>query len=130
MVLDHKTHNVNSANTDIYIDMGEKFTLGLGHRYESTDGGNTSQFTGEMFYNINDDWKIKVYERFDMDSRKWEEQEYTIYKDLHCWIGELTLNVRDNEFSTWLVFKLKAFPDIPIGVFRTTYRRPHPGGQR
>ena len=66
---------------------------------------------------------------FDFDSQKWEEQEYVIYKDLHCWLAELSLEIRDGSFSTWLVFRLKAFPEIPIGLFKTSYHRPHPGGR-
>ena len=130
MTLDHKDHDINSANIDVYVDMGEKLTLGMGHRYESTEGGKTSQFTGELFYNINDEWKIKIYERYDFDSQKWEEQEYTIFKDLHCWLAEFSVDIRDGEYTTWLVFRLKAFPDVPIGLFRTTYQRPLPGGRR
>ena len=130
MTLNHKNCNVNSANIDAYFNLGEKFTLGVGHRYESTDSGKTSQLTGEMYYNINDDWKVKVYERFDFASQKWEEQEYTIFKSLHCWEAELTFNIREDDYTTWLVFRLKAFPEIPIGLFKTTYHRPYPGGRR
>ncbi|UCD55341.1 MAG: LPS-assembly protein LptD [Candidatus Omnitrophota bacterium] len=127
MILDHKDRNVNSANIDVFVDMGKKFTLGMGHRYESIESGTTSQLTAEIFYNINDDWKIKAYERYDFSSQKWEEQEYTIIKDLHCWLAELSLEIKDGDYSTWLVFRLKAFPNIPLGLFRTTYRRPHTG---
>jgi lipopolysaccharide export system protein LptA len=130
MTLSHKDLNVNSANVDFYLDMGKKFTLGLGHRYESIEDGTTSQLTGELFYNVDDDWKVKIYQRYDFSSNKWEEQEYTIFKDLHCWLAELTLEIRDGDFTTWMVFRLKAFPDIPLGLFKTTYRRTHPGGRR
>ncbi|MBN1353510.1 MAG: LPS-assembly protein LptD [Candidatus Omnitrophica bacterium] len=130
MTLDHKDHNVNSANIDVYADLGKKLTIGAGHRYESSEGEKTSQLTGEIFYNINEEWKVKIYERYDFQSEKWEEQEYTIFKDLHSWIAEATLNIRDGDYTVWLVFKLKAFPELPIGLFRTTYRRPQPGTRR
>ena len=130
MTLNHKDLDVNSANIDVFVNMGKKFTLGVGHRYESIEEGRTSQLTGELFYNINDDWKVKIYERYDFSSQKWEEQEYTIFKDLHCWLAELSLEIRGGDYTTWLVFRLKAFPDMPLGLFKTTYRRPHPGGRR
>ena len=129
MTLDHKTHDVNSANIDAYFDFGEKCALGIGHRYEHTDDSETSQLTGSLHYNINNDWKIRVYERYDFASQKWEEQEYTVLKDLHCWVAEVTISVRDSNVSGWLVFRLKAFPEIPIGLFKTTYHRPTPGGR-
>lgn len=130
MTLDHKDYNVKSANVDVFVNRGKEFTLGLGHRYESTESQRTSQFTGQMFYKINDDWKVRIYERYDIASEKWEEQEYIIYKDLHCWLGELSLNIRNNEYTVMLVFRLKAFPDMPIGLLKTTYQRPYPGGRR
>ncbi|MGB2705633.1 MAG: hypothetical protein WBC74_02085, partial [Candidatus Omnitrophota bacterium] len=130
MILDDKDCRLNSADIDVYVDLGKKFTLGLGHRYEHTENETTSQLTGEMFYNLNDDWKFKVYQRFDFATTKWLEQEYTIFKDLHCWIAELTFDIRHGEYTAWLVFRLKAFPDVPIGLFKTTYRRPTPGHRR
>ena len=77
-----------------------------------------------------DEWKVKIYERVDFSNGKWEEQEYTVFKDLHCWEAEVTFNIRDGDYTTWLVFRLKAFPKIPIGLFRTTYQRARPGIQR
>ncbi|OGW76149.1 MAG: hypothetical protein A2Z72_06435 [Omnitrophica bacterium RBG_13_46_9] len=130
MVLDYKDHNINSANIDLYVHKGEKFVLGVGQRYESTENGTTSLITGEMSYLINSKWKIQTYQRYDINSQKWEEQEYTVYRDLHCWLAELTYNKRNDEHTVWLLFKLKAFPDVPIGLFKTTYRRPYPGGMR
>ncbi|NQU94946.1 MAG: LPS-assembly protein LptD [Candidatus Omnitrophica bacterium] len=130
MTLDSKDNDLNSANIDVYIDMSKDFSLGLGQRYEATDAGKTNQLTGELFYRINDEWKVKVYQRFDFSNEKWEEQEYTVFKDLHCWEAEVTFNKRGDEYTTWLVFRLKAFPKIPIGLFRTTYQRARPGIQR
>ena len=117
---------VKSANTDIIYDLGEKFSFGMGHRFENSVDGSTSLFTMEMDYKINDEWAFRVYERFDTYDRHWEEQEYTIYKDLHCWTAEFTCNFKDDNFAFWVVFRLKAFPDVPIGLKRT-YRRPSPG---
>lgn len=130
MTLDYKDYDIKTANMDFYVDMGKKFTLGIGHRYENTGSSRTSQLTGELFYNINDEWKFKIYERFDISGENWEEQQYTIFKDLHSWLAELSLNIRDDEYTAWLVFRLKAFPKVPLGLFETTYRRTRPGGQR
>jgi len=130
MVLDDKYGRLKSADLDVNIDLGKKFTLGVGQRYETTENEATSQLTGEMFYNLNEDWKCKIYQRFDWATSKWLEQEYTIFKDLHCWIAEFTFDVRHGDYTAWLIFRLKAFPDVPIGLLKTTYRRPQPGHRR
>ena len=130
LTLRQKDKDISTANIDVYYNMGKKLIFGMGHRYEKTDTTTTSQLTGELFYNINDDWKIKVYERYDFANQKLEEQEYTLIKDLHCWEAELSLDIRGNDYTAWLIFKLKAFPDVPIGLFKTTYQRPEPGARR
>lgn len=116
---------VKTANTDLVYNLKDKFDLGMGHRYENSSNGSASQFTVESHYKLNKDWSFRVYERFDAHLKEWQEQEYTVYKDLHCWLAEFNFNIRDG-FAFWVVFRLKAFPEIPIG-FERSYRRPSPG---
>jgi len=115
---------VKSATTDVVWDQGEKFNLGIGHVFENSAEGSASQFTMQTYYKINEDWGVRIYERFDTYKQIWEEQEYTIFKDLHCWLAEITFNVNEG-VAFWVVFRLKAFPEMPIG-FQRTYRRPSP----
>ncbi len=130
-----KDHIIKSANTDLIFNFGEKLKFGMGHRYEYSDTDTTSQFTLDTTYKINEGWSlakgwaIRAYERFDTHDQKWQEQEYTIYKDLHCWLGEFTCNIKEGEYSFWVIFRVKAFPDVPIGLKRT-YNRPTPGSTR
>ena len=127
--------NIKTANTDVIYDPGKKIKFGIGHIYEDSDTDNISQFTFDVTYKINEGWSlgkgwtIRAYERFDTHEAKWQEQEYTIYKDLHCWLGEFTVNIKEGEWSFWVMFRIKAFPDLPIGLKRT-YNRPSPGSTR
>jgi hypothetical protein len=80
-------------------------------------------------YKLNNLWKARIYERFDMYTQKWEEQQYTIIRDLHCWVAELTLSFGDTMNAgagIWFVMKLKAFPDQAIGM-KQTYSKPRFG---
>jgi len=53
-------------------------------------------------------------------------QEYRIVRDLHCWTSEILYNVsRDVGESIYIVFRLKAFPELPL-EFDTEYHRPKP----
>ena len=56
--------------------------------------------------------------------KSFEEQEYTIIRDLHCWQLELTCNIKKDpaDFTLWAVMTLKAFPTRPIG-YRKSYSR-------
>ena len=82
-------------------------------------------------------WYLRVYERINIknleaDGKKINdlvEQEYAIIRDLHCWTVEITynVNVKGGE-SIWVVFNLKAFPDLPI-EYGTSYHEPKAGSQ-
>lgn len=133
--IDESEHRFTAANADFYLNKGEDLDFGLGYRYEWDTLGakDISQITSQFSYRINKDWKFRIYERYGIQDKKFQQQEYTIYKDLHCWIGEFTCRIKDTcriknglDYSFWVVFRLKAFPDMPF-LFRTTYKGPAPG---
>jgi len=127
MTIDTKDGSLQTASVDLVSTGGDKWDLAAGYRYEGLDSGTNSFATMDGGYKINDKWRVRVYERFNLATGGFEEQEYTISRDLHCWIAELTVNLEGNYGnSIWLVFKLKAFPDYPIGMKRT-YSRPRFG---
>jgi hypothetical protein len=83
----------------------------------------------DLTYKMTPKWKTRVYERFDLNKGSFQEQEYTIYRDLHCWLAEVTFYLKSydvNDYGIWFALRLKAFPDMPIG-FRRTYSRARPG---
>lgn len=130
--LDRERMEFDTVNADLTLDRGKDFTMGAGYRYEKHEN---SQITTSFSYDLNkDDWKrhwaFNVYERYELQAKKFEEQEYTLIKDLHCWTGELTCRIKDEkDYTFWIIFRLKAFPDIPF-FFRTTYHGPEPGIRR
>ncbi len=127
MTVNTKTSSIQTAGNDIVFNGGDKWQLAVGQRYENTTTGSTNLFTMDATYRINSKWMVRAYERINVQKRSVEEQEYTITRDLHCWIAEFTYNVKDvGDQSLWLVMKLKAFPEYPIGLKRT-YSRPRFG---
>lgn len=130
--MDREKGTLDTFNADFYVSKDEDLTFGTGYRYEKHEN---SQLTGYMTYHLNkDDWKrhwgFSIYERYEVQEKRFQQQEYTIIKDLHCWLGEFTCRIEDEkDFTFWLIFRLKAFPDIPF-FFRTTYRGPEPGSRR
>ncbi len=121
-------------NYDIGFNLATERTIGLGQRY-NRKGNN--EFTSSLEWRLNPKWKFKVYERFQLyDSVPYyernaglREQEYTITRDLHCWIFEFTYNVKVGAGATvWFVLKLKAFPEMGID-YNQSYHEPKPGSQ-
>ena len=62
-------------------------------------------------------WAFRVIERVDVSRGSLDEQEYTLYRDLHCWAISFGFRYRSEEVGQdeaqfWVVFSLKAFPQL------------------
>ena len=119
-------------------------SLAFGYRWErsfdpaiiadpDTNGNIVNYLTTDLIYRINEFWKARIYWRVNLNKGYLDEQEYTIYRDLHCWTLEFTYDIRpyqDNKTITdqifWLALRLKAFPDQPLGL-RRSYSRTRAG---
>lgn len=127
MHVNTKTYLVETANIDFVASGGEKWSIAAGQRYYDLDSGRSYQVTMDMKFKINDKWKIRAYERFDLATKKFEQQEYTLTRDLHCWIADFTYDIKDMSNHTfWVIMTLKAFPNYPIGL-KQTYSQPRFG---
>jgi len=112
----YDTYNdrLSTANFDIYINGGSKWYVDLGKRWNRDVD---DQLTTEFFYKLNPKWAAKTYTRFDLRSGILKEQEFTITRDLHAWEMEINFNeTRKKGNEIWMIFRLKAFPDLAIDV--------------
>jgi len=124
-----KNQSVSLMTSEMSLKPWDRFRMALGYRYEKLVTDIRDQLTFDMEFIVTPKWKIRWYERFDLNAREVEEQQFIITRDLHCWEAELTYDVEgDNLFgdsyTVWLAFKIKAFPDLPIGLDRTFSKRP------
>jgi len=127
MSINTKKYDVQTESIDLVVHRDDKWSVAIGHRYENAGTGRTNLVTFDGNYKINEKWKFRAYGRYNAEKASFEEQEYTIDRDLHCWIAELTYNIKDmGDQSVWFVMKLKAFPEYSIGLKRT-YSRPRFG---
>ncbi len=109
----------------------KSFQTALGYRYEKRPKRSRSHLTFDARWVINPKWTVGLYERFDLEAQKIDEQQITITRDLHCWEVDLAYNVKGSnifkdDYTFWLAFRLKAFPDLPLGLSRA-YNKTPPG---
>lgn len=110
---------VKTVNADVTFSDPDKnkYSVSLGHRYAHEDG---SQGTVGLTYQMTPSLQFKNYMRYDYLNGRFQEQQYVIRRDLHCWWGDVGLSVdHEKEFSVWFVFTLKDFPDIHLGLDHT-----------
>lgn len=76
---------------------------------------------GSVHYRLNENWGARIIERYEARDGTFEEQQYTIYRDLRSWTGALSLRFRENpdarkhDFTIAITFSLKAFPRFGLG---------------
>ncbi len=106
---------MNSVTFDL-IASKDNWRFGIGNSY--TKGSKENQLTAQWDYKFNEKWSAQVYQRWNYHNDRFGnarvvEQEYTIRRDLHCWIGEFIWNRKDYD-TFWFALTLKAFPQIKI----------------
>ncbi len=133
-----------SASVDFVGGKEADRSLAFGYRYEhsfdpnivadpDTNGNILNYLTTDLIYKINEFWKARIYWRYNLNKGYLDEQEYTLFRDLHCWILEFTFDIRpyqnDGTISDqifWVALRLKAFPEQPLGL-RRSYSRTKAG---
>ncbi|MCK5014402.1 MAG: LPS-assembly protein LptD [Candidatus Omnitrophica bacterium] len=117
---------LTTANFDLYVNGGDKWSAGIGKRWSREVD---DQLTTSFSYKVNPKWRIQTYNRFDLRSGILKEQEFSVTRDLHCWTMDINFNEKRNEGNEiWIVFTLKAFPDMAID-FGTSFNKRKAGSQ-
>lgn len=86
------------------------------HNYRRAKDRN--RVSGEVYFRINPIWAFKVYGRYDTVEGRFEEESFTIYRDLHSWSSYLRFQYQnaEEEFSVYLALWIKAFSQTPLNL--------------
>ena len=128
---DPNDKHFSDVNYNISFDFGKGHSFGIGQRYHRLD---SNEVTAQLNWRINPKWRFSIYGRYNAASATdishgMREQEYTLSRDFHCWMMDLTYNITQEKGHTvFLVFRLKAFPETEFG-FDQSYREPKSGSQ-
>ncbi len=129
-----KNQSLGRASVEASFRPSGNFRLDMGYRYEKLAPEPRNQLTLDVSYRLNKNWKFGLYERFNLEKGDIEEQQISILRDLHCWEVEIVYDVEGadffkDEFTIWFAFKIKAFPDLQLGMSRS-FQKDIPGSQR
>jgi hypothetical protein len=118
---DHTNPNYNKfslLNYSLGFDLGKERSFSIGQRYQRK---GYNEITAGFNWRLTPKWKFSIYQRYNLKatvdlSRGFQEQEYTLTRDLHCWDLDITLNKKEDTGTTiFFVFRLKAFPENEFG---------------
>ena len=99
---------------DIWIRPEDDWWLTFSHNYRQSKDRN--RVSSELYLRINPIWAFKVYGRYDTVNGEFEEESFTIYRDLHSWSSYLRFQHRkeEEEYSAYLGLWIKAFSQSPL----------------
>jgi LPS-assembly protein len=107
------------VNTTLAVQPAANLQLSAGHRYLNDNPffQHSSLFVVGGYYRFNDNWGFGFQEQYEGTVGIFQEQRYSIYRDLTNWVASLGAVVRDNtgskkEYGVLLTFSLKAFPKL------------------
>jgi LPS-assembly protein len=105
------------VDTSITVQPIANLQVSAGHRYLNDNPffQNSSLFVVGGFYRLDDNWGFGFQEQYEGTTGVFEEQRYSVYRDLTNWVASFGAIVRDNtgnkkEYGVLLTFTLKAFP--------------------
>ena len=111
----HRQDYFSTVNLDSWLTLSDERKFGLGHCYSR---GLSKEMTYQSIWRINPKWKFRVYGRYSFmrTNGGLREQEYTIFRDLHCGILEISFNRKKKaqaktDKSIFVGFNLKIFKE-------------------
>jgi len=116
------SHGFSEINTDLTFSPVANFQFSVGNRFlqNSPFFPDSNLYTLGAYYRANDNWAFGAYERFEGATGFFEEQRYTIYRDLTSWVASLGAVIRNNggvkEYGVLLTLTLKALPKFSFDL--------------
>jgi len=110
---------ISEFNADFGISdtRNHRWSAYLGHRYAQ---GESNQGTLSFTYQLTPKWQLKEYLRYEYNTGTFQEQQYALRRDLHCWWMDIGVDVDNNHnYTLWVIFRIKAFPGIRVGFDHT-----------
>lgn len=99
---------------DLWFKPEDDWWVTFSHSYRNDKDRN--QVSAEVYLRIDPVWAFKVYGRYDTVGGRFEEESFTIYRDLHCWSSSLQFQRRPDEddYAIFLSFWIKEFSQAPL----------------
>lgn len=88
--------------------------LGLSQGWRSGQGMVQSMLRGSVEANLTKNWKLSYGQYYDLRKRQLVSQEYSIYRDLHCWEARFSSTKSGLYWSYEIRINLKAIPEIKL----------------
>jgi hypothetical protein len=78
---------------------------------------------GRLAWSVTPNWRLNYSVHYDLKEQEVASQEYTIYRDLHCWEAQFTRRYYNEEWEYYFRINVKALPEIQAEAGRKNIAR-------
>jgi len=132
---DHYARHYNTADFDGTINY-KNWSVSLGDRWSY---GSGAELTTQIQHRINSKWSVSAYERIGVGAGGGatpvknsgnKEEEFVVTRDLHEWEMNFSYRTQRGVGSEFfLIFRLKAMPNMKLDLFNTSFHQRRAGSQ-
>ena len=88
--------------------------LGFGQNWQKNMGVTGSDLTGSANFNLTKNWNISYRRYYNIKTGEMISQDYSLYRDLHCWEARFSSSKSRDNWSYMFVIRLKAIPEMKL----------------
>ena len=103
---------LNEFNTQMTVFNEDKWLQSLEYLYRNDDESHLVAV--QSYEKLTELWWLEAYIRYNLDSGDAEETEVAVSHDLRTWVVTLAYRKLDNDDQYWVMFNLKAYPEMGI----------------
>ncbi len=83
-------------------------------RYSRGANSETASYwtEGSFAFSLTDNWRLNYGIHYDLAEQEVSSQEYTIYRDMHCWEAQFTSRYYEGEWQMYFQINVKELPEI------------------
>jgi hypothetical protein len=90
------------------------FSLGYSQSWQAGQGVAGSDIRGSANFNLTKNWNVSYSRYYNLKTREMISQDYSIYRDLHCWEARFTSSKSQSSWSYMFIIRLKAIPEVKL----------------
>jgi hypothetical protein len=121
---DVENNQLNLAYPSMTLAPNSTWSWGVGYRYVRQDpvlqpvGAN--QVASTFYLRLNEDWGMRFYHQYNLQTHLMSEQFYTIYRDFRSLTIAVTFRIQESlgespNYGAALTFSFKSFPRFKLG---------------
>jgi lipopolysaccharide assembly outer membrane protein LptD (OstA) len=90
------------------------WNISILYRLSKTFEGGTQAQWAEIItgFNLSRNWRVDYSSRYDITQRQIAYQEFSVYRDLHCWQARFVRRFQNGSWQYYFRINIKAHPDI------------------